>query len=317
MTFFHRRAVRAALLASLGFWACSERGEEPAGTSGETVYHVRGIIRSVNVQSGTLDVHHEEIPGYMPAMVMPFNLRNPEDAASYSPGQAIAFDFVVTRHDSWIANIRRLGDAASLQLPSSGQALVPTSGHRVREGDRVPEFELLTQSGETFTAGDLTGRQTVLTFIFTRCPVPDFCPRMSRNFLELQEAIQEDPQLAGTRLLSLTIDPEFDRPAVLSRYAGELGADREVWTFVTGDPAEINRLASAFAVHRELEGGTISHSLTTALVDRSGVVRRIWRGNFWKPEEVLRALKEDGNEPLTGTRPSSSPNQPQLTWYHE
>jgi protein SCO1 len=121
----------------------------------------------------------------------------------------------------------------------------------------------------------------VLTFVFTRCPVPNFCLRMSNNFEELQAAIKASGgTLATTRLLSITLDPDYDTPKVLSDYAAFRHADPNIWTFATGDEKGIDALTRAFSVYRQNEGGTISHGLATALINPNGTVERIWRGNL-------------------------------------
>ena len=142
-------------------------------------------------------------------------------------------------------------------------------------------------SQETFR-----GRYWILTFVFTRCPMPNFCPRMSKNFQELQRAIEsEGGALTETRLLSITLDPEYDTPAVLKGYGSHEGANPKIWMFGTGDVSEIDKLKQSFAVYAEREGGTISHGLTTALVDKDGRIVKLWRGNGWTPREVLDSLR--------------------------
>jgi protein SCO1/2 len=132
----------------------------------------------------------------------------------------------------------------------------------------------------------------VLTFVFTRCPVPNFCPRMSNNFEELQKTIKTGSgTVAKTRLLSITLDPDYDTPEVLSDYAAFHHADRQIWTFATGQEREIDALTRAFSVYRQTEGGTISHGLATALIDKNGKIDKIWRGNSWTPTEVIEEIE--------------------------
>lgn len=122
----------------------------------------------------------------------------------------------------------------------------------------------------------LRGRPYILTFIFTRCPVPNFCPRISQNFSQLQDAIKSDPALATkARLLSITLDPKFDTPEVLRAYGEHQHADPGAWTFATGEPAQIDSLTQSFAVYVQLEAGTISHGLATALVGPDGSAVKI------------------------------------------
>ena len=104
----------------------------------------------------------------------------------------------------------------------------------------MPAFHLIDQDGKPVTLETFHGHPFVVTFIFTRCPIPNFCPRMSQNFAALQKAIQTSPEpVATTRLLSISFDPEFDTPEVLKQYAQHAGADPAIWTFATGDAAEV------------------------------------------------------------------------------
>ena len=155
----------------------------------------------------------------------------------------------------------------------------------------MPGFALTNEAGEKITADSYEGRPWVVTFIFTRCAMPNFCPRMSRNFAALQNAVKGGGgSLVETRLLSISFDPENDTPAVLKEYGKAEGADPTIWNFATGDPGEIANLTKQFAVQPTPEAGTISHGLTTALISRDGRILKLWRGNGWTPEEVLAAL---------------------------
>jgi len=155
----------------------------------------------------------------------------------------------------------------------------------------MPVFELTNEKGERVTLDSFRGRPWILTFIFTRCPMPNFCPRMAKNFAALQSVIKSgDGAFAQTRLLSITIDPQFDSPAILKDYGLHEGADPKIWTFATGATSEIEDLTRGFAVYTEREGGTINHGLTTALIDRDGNIAKLWRGNAWTTDEAIAAL---------------------------
>ncbi len=158
----------------------------------------------------------------------------------------------------------------------------------------MPPFSLTNQNGERISLDTFRGEPFVLTFVFTRCPVPNFCPRMSNNFEELQTSIKTGSgTLAKTHLLSITLDPGYDTPKVLSEYAGFHHADPQIWIFATGDEKEIDLLTRAFSVYRQNEGGTISHGLATALINQKGTIERIWRGNAWTPAEVTAAIQAE------------------------
>jgi len=158
----------------------------------------------------------------------------------------------------------------------------------------MPPFSLTNQNGERISLETFRGQPFLLTFVFTRCPVPNFCPRMSNNFEELQTSIKTgSDSLAKTLLLSVTLDPNYDTPKVLSDYAAFHHADPGIWTFATGDEKVIDSLTRGFSVYRQTEGGTISHGLATALINRDGRIERIWRGNAWTPAEVTQAVQAE------------------------
>lgn len=162
----------------------------------------------------------------------------------------------------------------------------------LRDGDRVLQADLLDEKNQTVRLQD-TGRPTLITFIFIRCGAMEFCPRMNSQFKAIQETLQagEGPEL---RLLSVTLDPEHDIPERLKAFGEAIEADPRFWNFATGTKEEIDRLTKAFRVFKEHRDGTINHTLCTALITPEGVIQRIWRGNFWKPEEVFAEIKTMG-----------------------
>ena len=267
-------------------------GRSDKAETGVRHYETRGIVRGFAPDRSTIDVEHEAIPGFMPSMTMPFTPRDPKDIASLTLRDAIAFRLAVTDKDALIDNIRKIA-ATELQLPSSTPppVLASVKSERLGEGDSLTGFKLTTEAGETITPESYKGRNWIVTFLFTRCAIPNFCPLMSKNFAALQNALKAgEGRLPETRLLSISFDPEFDTPAVLKEYGQHEGADPKIWNFATGDPAEIARLTKQFAVQTTPEAGTISHGLTTALISRDGQIVKLWRGNGWSPDEVIAAL---------------------------
>ena len=257
-------------------------------------YTVRGLVRSLPPGQQTIEVQHEEIPGFMAAMTMPFPVRDPKILAGVKPGDAITFRLNVTPRSAWIDQIHAI-DPAELRLPKSAATAEASPARnaspRLHEGDMLPAWKLVGEDGKTITPETFRGRPYVLTFIFTRCPIPDYCPRMSQNFSELQKAIKSGAgALSQTRLLSISFDPDFDTPAVLKAYAEREEADPAVWSFATGP--EVPTLTRGFSVLVQPEAGTISHSLATALIDRDGRIKKIWRGNGWTVKEVTDAIAQ-------------------------
>lgn len=264
----------------------------------ETVYPMRGVVREVRQEDASVVIEHEEVPGYMPAMTMPFNVRNEALFDQLKKGEAIAFELVVKQDSSWIRQVTAT-DAATLVLAEkrpSREATSAVAAHsrsvRLSEGDLMPDFRLLDQLEHEITPQTFAGKDLVVTFIFTRCPLPDFCPRISSQFAELEKAVLESPKLRSqVKLLSISIDPEFDTPAVLKEYAVHFSrSDGELWRFAVGTQTQTDRLTDAFSVHTETSGGTIDHGLCTAWIGSDGIVKQIWRGNGWKPSDVLSAI---------------------------
>jgi len=284
------KKIAAIVCVALALLSC-ERSANPGEAADH--YETRGVVRGFSPDRSTIEIQHENIPGFMPSMTMPFVARDPKEIASLKTGDAISFRMAVTQKDFWIDNVKKVRrEDVDVSEPKATRAISPESSARLKEGDETPPFSLRNQNGERISLDTFRGRPLVLTFVFTRCPLPNFCPRMSNYFEQLQTAIKTGSgALSTTRLLSITLDPDFDTPEVLNSYAGYHHADPQTWTFATGDEKEIDTLTRAFSVYRQTEGGTISHGLATVLIDKSGRIAQIWRGNAWKPEEVVEAIR--------------------------
>lgn len=276
-----------------------------SGTHAEaatTAHAVVGVVTAAPAD-GRVMVSHEEIPGYMAAMTMPFAI-DPASPPSLRPGDRVRFTLRVGADWSRAERFEVIGHDAAIAAALRGPAA--SSAGRLRRGDAVPQFSLTTESGQPFTAVDLQGQMTVATFIFTRCPVPEFCPLMSKRLQQLQRETSRDPDLRDVRFLSISLDPTFDTPTVLAAYAQAMGAEPARWRFVTGAEAEIARLTKAFAVHTDRGGILIEHTLATAAIGRDGRIVDIWRGNGWKAAEVLTALRQATALPAAGAGAAGS-----------
>jgi len=270
-------------------------GRSPNSDEGADRYDTRGVVRGFSPDRSTIEIQHENIPGFMPSMTMPFVARDPKQIANLKTGDAISFRMAVTQKDFWIENVKKIGrEEVDVAEPKKMSPVSVDRDARLKDGDAMPPFSLTNQNGERISLDTFRGQPFVLTFVFTRCPVPNFCPRMSNNFEELQAAIKSGTgTLATTHLLSITLDPDYDTPKILSDYAAFHNADSKIWTFATGDGKEIDSLTRAFSVYRQNESGTISHGLATALINRNGMIEKIWRGNAWTPGEVAEAIKAE------------------------
>jgi protein SCO1 len=268
-----------------------------AAEAGELkTFPVRGKIVSVDAAKGMVMLDHEAIPGFMDAMIMPYKLKDPSVASELHPGDRITAKMLV----------RKVGD--DYQDPMLDEIVVtaqarpdykPTVQYHVpMAGDAVPDFKLTNQSGRTIHIAQFKGRVLLLTFVYTRCPLPDYCLRMSQNFAQIDKALAADPALyAKTHLLSISFDPKNDTPAVLKSY-GEayLGADAKRafahWDFAVPPAHGLAALTQYFDVGiTPGEGGTLTHSLSTALIGKDGRVRAWYPSNEWTPAEVLAAMK--------------------------
>jgi protein SCO1/2 len=270
-------------------------GRSTNSDEGADHYDTRGVVRGFSPDRSTIEIQHENIPGFMPSMTMPFVARDPKQIADLKTGDAISFRMAVTKKDFWIENVKKMPrEEINVAEPKQTSSVSSEREARLKEGDEMPAFSLTNQNGERVSLDTFHGQPFVLTFVFTRCPVPNFCPRMSNNFEELQTAIKRGiGTLATTRLLSITLDPDYDTPKILNDYAAFHHSDFKIWSFATGDKKEIDSITRAFSVYRQNEGGTTSHGLATALINRNGMVERIWRGNAWTPEEVVEEIKRN------------------------
>jgi protein SCO1/2 len=281
------------LHAVIGILLCSCSPRPDSAGPDERRFSTRGILRSIGFAEKTVTVEHEDIPGFMPAMTMPFNVKSMNELEPLRAGDAISFDLVVKGRESWIEGIKKIAPG-ELRLPDSKQKATEAgkTHERLKEGDRMPDFHLIGETGQPISRATFGGKPLVLTFIFTRCPLPDYCPLMIDNFRDVRAALANDPVAReNVQFLSISLDPEYDTPQVLAEYARRVAPDRTNWRFATGAPEEVAKLAAAFSVRTQREMGTISHGLCTAVIRPDGIIDRIFRGNGWKPAELTEALQ--------------------------
>jgi protein SCO1/2 len=257
-------------------------------------FQVRGEIRELDPEQKFIRIAHEEIPDYMPAMTMPLPVKDTALFEGLSAGDSVQFELSVTEDDSWISHIRKIAPdnpLASTKLPTSKDFALKNQTERVLPGESFPDFELLDQDGKVIRLSDYRGKAVVLTFIYTRCPLPNFCPLMSKNFADLEQRMNK--QFPGRyQLLSITMDPEFDRPEVLKQYAIFYGANTRNWSFATGDSAQIQFVAELSGLTYAWENGVISHDLRTLLIGPDGRLKQVWKSNVWTPYEIQRSVAE-------------------------
>jgi len=286
--------VRKTGFLNITISTCAALALLSCGRSDENAQHydVRGVVRSISPDRSTLEIQHEDIPNFMPSMTMPFVARDQKEIAELKIGDAISFRMTVSKKDFWIDRVKKIAredvDVRDPKPKPSPESQSP----RLREGDAMPPFSLTDENGKAISNETFRGQPFVLTFVFTRCAVPNFCPRMTSQFSELQNLIKADNgAVAKTHLLSITLDPAFDTPQILKEYGAHSNEDPNIWSLATGDPKEIDALTQAFSVYRQNEGGTISHGLATALISPNGKILKIWRGNAWTPSEIISEIR--------------------------
>jgi protein SCO1/2 len=255
-------------------------------------YEMRGTIVSFNKDQQQVVVSHKEIPGLMEAMTMPYTLREPSAYDVMKAGDDISATLVVEGDRSWLENpVISHAEADPSASPSAAQPREP------EVGAPVPDFTLTNQDGKKIKLGDYRGRALALTFIYTRCPLPDFCTLMSNNFAEINRSLDRDAGLADkTHLLSVSFDPAYDTPKVLRSYGaahtGKLSDEKfDRWEFATAEPEELRQLADFFGLVYTPDGDQIVHSLRTAVIAPDGSLYKLYDGNQWKPAEVLEDLR--------------------------
>ena len=291
-----RRVLTATLVAGVtALAACGGPSKEtttpPAKASANAKrYEVIGQILVVSADKQTISIKHQDIVGYMPAMTMTFPVATPELMKDRVPGETIKATLEVGDSMGRLIEITHTGNEP---MPDKSNVASLAAGV-LEQGEDAPDAALIDQNNKRRSFSEWKGRPTLLTFIYTRCPLPNFCPLMDRNFVAIQKAGAADPKLAGKfRLVSVTFDPDFDTPAVLKAHAKKLGADENLWTFLTADRITVERFAAKFGVGVVREGpGDITHNLRTALIGADGKVLMIYPGAEWSTNTALADLRE-------------------------
>lgn len=257
-------------------------------------FPVRGKVVSTDIGKGSIVLDHEAIPGFMDAMTMPYPLKDKTLAGELHPGDRITAVLLIRKtSDGW-------------EDPQLDHIVVTAQGkpdykpavqyHVPSQDDAVPDFTLTNQSGHAIHFSQFRGKAVLVTFIYTRCPLPDFCPKMNHNFAEVDKALAADPATyAHTHLLSISFDPKNDTPPVLKEYAqayAGVGAKFLHWEFAVPPAKELAPLTQWFDVGvSPAEDGTITHSLSTVIIDKDGKVAAFYPNNDWTPAEVVQKMK--------------------------
>ncbi len=267
-----------ALIFLLSLFACSSA--PPAKR-----YELEGRVVAVDRAARQLTIAHQDVPGLMKGMTMPFTVSKSSNwiFQSIAPGDSIHATLVLSDH-------AELQDITFTRTSQSESDVIP-SLHIPQPGDEVPDFTLVNQSGKTIHLQQFRGKPLLLTFIYTRCPFQDYCIRMSNNFGQVMQQLRKDPKTFNeAQLLSISIDPENDKPTVLrsygERYVGRVDPDFSHWEFASGSPEQVRQAADFFGLSYNQKDGQIVHGLRTVLIGKDGKVAKVYSGNDWKPDDV-------------------------------
>jgi protein SCO1/2 len=274
--------VRCVCVAAVALTACNR-------TPPAKQYQLKGQILDVKPDTNEVLVRHEDIPGFMPAMTMPYKVQDGALLAGKTPGDLITATLVVGETEAHLSRIDKTGHA-----PVDNAGAPPlTASQMLQPGDTVPDTALVDESNSARPLSSYKGHRVALTFMYTRCPLPDFCPLMDRNFAAVQSEIRKTPALSDVRLVSVSFDPANDTPAVLKTHATDVNADSAIWHFVTARPEDIKGFTARFGVTAEPsdESPTVlTHNLSTAVIDADGKLVKIRPGNMWTPAELIADL---------------------------
>jgi protein SCO1 len=294
-----RRFAALILLALLSLAGCHSGSKSESQSSAESsvkTYKLRGKVVSTNAAAGEVTLDHEAIPGFMEAMTMPYKLKDGNVLSELHPGDMITADLVLSQQsgrDSLLDHIVVVGQAKPDYKPK-------VAYHVPAPGDAVPDFSLRNQDGRVIHLNQFRGKELLITFIYTRCPLPDFCPRVTHNFADINRQLASSPALyQKVHLLCVSFDPDNDTPERLRAYgASYIGSDADSgfshWDFAVPAKPVLDKMAEYFDVGITRGADqSITHTLSTTLIGADGKVVRFYPGNDWTVSEVLADVEKN------------------------
>ena len=280
---------KSTLFLLLFLAACTQKKQNQ--TTELTTFPLRGQVIRVMPDERRIMISHGEIPNYMEAMTMPFKVKDTTFLTLVQPGDSVLATLAVSRTESWLATIAVLGKGPAPKVLTGNEILFK---QLFREGEPIPDVPFTNQDNKRVHLSTYKGEVLALTFVYTRCPLPDFCIRMSDNFAKIQKSLKQDPSLNGRwHLFSITFDPDFDNPKVLNGYGKTYGADFSDWDFLVTDKKSLETIADGFDLtYQPDEGGLIAHTLRTVLIDKKGNLVAVLKGNDWVAGDVTNRIRQ-------------------------
>jgi protein SCO1 len=276
-----------ALIALLS--ACNHSASSATDQSSTKRYPFKGKVISIDKNAHTANIDNEPIAGFMDPMIMAYSMKPPSVLDQLQPGDSITAEVIVEPEKYWLENVKVVGHSEPAAKPAS-------SLHIPSPGDEVPDFKLVNQNGKNISLHQYRGQTLLLTLIYTRCPFPDFCPRVSHEFAAIDRQLRADPTRYGkAHLLSVSFDPANDTPKVLRAYGYECAGSKDPtlfahWEFSVIPQTELPELADYFALTHKEEGGLITHSLSTAVISPDGKVFKWYHGAGWQASDLLQDI---------------------------
>jgi protein SCO1/2 len=253
-------------------------------------YEVQGQIVAVDAARQELTIKHGDIKGFMPGMTMPFKVKDRSLMAGRAAGDLVRATLVIEESIGYLTSVEVTGRGPLTEPPPTRAAV-----DLVAPGESAPDVSLVDQDGQQRRLADWRGRALAVTFVYTRCPLPDFCPLMDRHFAAVQRSIEAEPALRDrAHLVSISIDPEFDTPAVLKAHAARAGARPDVWSYATGAADDLTQFGSRFGVavmRDDPAAAEVLHNLRTAVIDRDGRLTTIFPGNEWSAADLTKEIR--------------------------
>jgi len=295
------RRVLSVALSGLALSGVMSGCRQPAATGGRALapalasartFQVKGVVQEIKPGTTAVVIKHEEIPGYMPAMTMPFEVKEARQLADLKPGDTVSFRLVVTETDGWIEQVQRLESGPPpTPKPEVESVRVARIVDELSEGDLMPDYAFQDEQGRPIRLSQFRGQALGFTFFYTRCPYPTFCPRLSRQFAEACAQLQA--RTAGPtnwHLLSISFDPAHDTPPILHAYAKTYGYNPARWNFLTGQMIDIDAITEQFGMFFARDGDSFSHNVRTVVVNAQGRIQRILIGNNWEVAEFVAEM---------------------------
>jgi protein SCO1/2 len=283
---------------------CSKPAPPAAPTESTQVkrFHMVGKIVSIDAANSSLTIDHQAIPGFMDAMTMGYTVRSAQTLTGLAAGDEITADVVVPDQGTlYLENIMVTKKGSSISNSTTDNSATAAT-HEPQPGERVPDFAFINQDGKRIHLSSFRGDALLVTFIYTRCPYPEYCPLVSKNFAHVYAASRGSATAAKVRLLSVSFDPQHDTPEVLKKYAETMrqtagGPVFDRWEFVAAPPSELKEVANFFGLYFSETGGQIVHSMSTTVIAPDGTVSKWYRDNAWAPADILADANVTLREP--------------------